>query len=328
MYSPICNFFATVTRRNIKTMINPLISYFNNGITDIYKPYTVSIEKLHSGITSCEKWIEPTKKTREAYLKYGKTAPYKAIRNKLPYVTPDGVWSDRSKTASSRLITPSNLIQIDIDGLNAEELETTRRIMITDPHTLILFTSPSGAGLKSFVKCENFSSLVKGSLIEYYRQLGIVLDETTLHDKAACFVCHDSSAYLNLEAEPFIIKTAPAQEREVVKPLIVSATCSTVAEAAAFCRAAIEKRAMQLAEAPKHTGTDTLNLCAFLLGMFDGAGLSREAAEDALRQAYLNRPFQRHSESEFIKVFNSGWEAGKQKPLSIDKPSQFAKAAK
>lgn len=310
-------------------MINPLISYFDGGITDIYKPYTVSIKKLHSGIVSCEKWIEPTRKTREAYLKYGKTAEYKAVRNRLPYVTPDGVWSDRSRTASSRLITPSGLIQVDIDGLNAEELEATRQIMVADPHTLILFISPSGAGLKSFIKCENFSSLVKGSLIEYYRQLGIVLDESTLHDKAACFVCHDKSAYLNLEAESFIIKTAPTQGKKVVKPIAISATCSTVAESASFCKAAIEKRTMQLAEAPQHTGTDTLNRCAFMLGMFADAGLSREAAEDALRQAYLDRPYQRHSEAEFIKVFNSGWEAGKaKKPLSIDKPSQFAKCAK
>lgn len=308
-------------------MINPLISYFDGGITDICKPYRVTIQKLHSGIVNCSKWIEPTNKTREAYLKYGKTAPYKVIRNKLPYVTPDGVWSNRSTTG--KLITPSGLIQVDIDGLNADALEKTRQIMVADPHTLILFTSPSGAGLKSFVKCNNFSSLVKGSLIKYYRQLGIVLDESTLHDKAACFVCHDKSAYLNLEAESFIIKTAPTQGKKVVKPIAISAACSTVAESAALCKKAIEKRAMQLSEAPKHTGTDTLNRCAFLLGMLANAGLSREAAEDALRQAYLNRPYQRHTESEFIKVFNSGWEAGKaKKPLSIDKPSQFAKAAK
>jgi hypothetical protein len=308
-------------------MINPTISYFDGGITDIYKPYRVTIQKLHDGIVNCVKWIEPTNKTREAYLKYGKTAEYKAIRNKLPYVTPDGVWSNRSTTG--KLITPSGLIQVDIDGLNADALEKTRQIMVADPHTLILFTSPSGAGLKSFVKCNNFSSLVKGSLIDYYRQLGIVLDESTLHDKAACFVCHDKSAYLNLEAESFIIKTAPTQGKKVVKPLIVSAACSTVAESAALCKKAIEKRAMQLSEAPKHTGTDTLNRCAFLLGMLANAGLSREAAEKALRQAYLNRPYQRHTEAEFIKVFNSGWEAGKaKKPLSIDKPSQFAKAAK
>lgn len=309
-------------------MINPIISYFDGGITDIYKPYTVSIKKLHSGIINCQKWIEPTNKTREAYLKYGKTAPYKAIRNKLPYVTPDGVWSNRSTDkSSSRLITPSGLIQIDIDGLNVEELEATRQIMTTDPHTLILFTSPSGAGLKSFVKCKNFSSC-EGELIRYYRQLGIVLDESTLHDKAACFVCHDSSGYLNLEAEPFVFKTAPLQERKVVKPIAISSACSTVAESASFFGSIITAKAEQVANAPKHAGTTTLNACAYKLGRYNDAGLSREAAEDALRQAYLNRPYQRHTESEFIKVFNSGWEAGKLKPLRVDKPSQFAKGAK
>ena len=307
-------------------MINPTISYFDGGITDIYKPYRVTIQKLHDGIVNCEKWIEPTNKTREAYLKYGKTAPYKAIRNKLPYVTPDGVWSDRSTTGT--LLTPSNLIQVDIDGLNADALEKTRQIMVADRHTLILFTSPSGAGLKSFVKCNNFSSLVRGSLINYYRQLGIVLDESTLHDKAACFVCHDKSAYLNLEAESFIIKTAPTQGRKVVKPIAVSSACSTVAESASFFGSIITAKAEQVANAPKHTGTTTLNACAYKLGRYNDAGLSREAAEDALRQAYLNRPYQRHTEAEFIITFNSGWEAGKLKPLKVDKPSQFAKAAK
>lgn len=308
-------------------MINPLISYFDGGITDIYKPYRVTIQKLHDGIVNCEKWIEPTNKTREAYLKYGKTAEYKAIRNKLPYVTPDGVWSNRSTDKSSRLITPSGLIQVDIDGLNADALEKTRQIMVADPHTLILFTSPSGAGLKSFVKCENFFSC-KGELIRYYRQLGIVLDESTLHDKAACFVCHDKSAYLNLEAESFVFKTAPTQGRKVVKPIATSSACSTVAESASFFGSIITAKAEQVANAPKHTGTTTLNACAYKLGRYNGAGLSREAAEKALRQAYLNRPYQRHTESEFIITFNSGWEAGKLKPLKVDKPSQFAKAAK
>lgn len=310
-------------------MKNPIISYFDGGITDIYKPYRVTIQKLHSGIVNCSKWIEPTNKTREAYLKYGKTAPYKAIRNKLPYVTPDGVWSNRSTDkSSSRLITPSGLIQVDIDGLNADALEKTRQIMVADRHTLILFTSPSGAGLKSFVKCENFSSLVRGSLIEYYRQLGIVLDESTLHDKAACFVCHDKNAYLNLEAESFIIKTAPSQGKKVVKPIAVSSACSTVAESASYFKTMITAKAEQVANSPRHTGTTTLNGCAYKLGRYADAGLSREAAVEALRQAYLNRPYQRHTESEFIKSFNSGWEAGKLKPLKIDKPSQFAKGAK
>ena len=307
-------------------MINPLISYFDGGITDIYKPYRVTIQKLHDGIVNCQKWIEPTNKTREAYLRYGKTAEYKAIRNKLPYVTPDGVWSNRSTTGT--LLTPSSLIQVDIDGLNADALEKTRQIMVADPHTLILFTSPSGAGLKSFVKCNNFSSLVRGSLIEYYRQLGIVLDETTLHDKAACFVCHDKSAYLNLEAESFVFKTAPSQGREVVKPIAISAACSTVAESASFFGSIITAKTEQIANAPKHTGTTTLNACAYKLGRYNDAGLSREVAEDALRRAYLNRPYQRHSEAEFIITFNSGWEAGKLKPLKVDKPSQFAKGAK
>jgi len=307
-------------------MINPLISYFDGGITDIYKPYRVTIQKLHDGIVNCQKWIEPTNKTREAYLRYGKTAEYKAIRNKLPYVTPDGVWSNRSTTGT--LLTPSSLIQVDIDGLNADALEKTRQIMVADPHTLILFTSPSGAGLKSFVKCNNFSSLVRGSLIEYYRQLGIVLDETTLHDKAACFVCHDKSAYLNLEAESFVFKTAPSQGRKVVKPIAISAACSTVAESASFFGSIITAKTEQIANAPKHTGTTTLNACAYKLGRYNDAGLSREVAEDALRRAYLNRPYQRHSEAEFIITFNSGWEAGKLKPLKVDKPSQFAKGAK
>ncbi|NCB40854.1 MAG: hypothetical protein EOM80_19030, partial [Erysipelotrichia bacterium] len=307
------------------TMKNPIISYFPGGIRNVTKQFRISIEKLHSGIVSCQDWIEPTEKTRDAYLKYGKSPEYKAIRNNLPYVTPDGVWSDRTKTG--KLLKASNLIQVDIDGLDSATLQTTRQIMVSDSHTMLLFVSPSGAGLKAFVYCENFS-LSRGELIRYYKQFGIVLDESTLHDKAAAFVCHDSRCFLNLNAEPFVLnETAPTLRKKVSSPIVLGA-CSTASESAAFCKSAIEKRAREVAEAPQHAGTTTLNRCAFCLGMFADAGLSKAAAEQALREAYLNRPYKKHTESEFIKSFNGGWEAGRSKPLTIDKPSQQAKAAK
>jgi len=305
---------------------NPIVSYFPDGIDNVFKSYRVTIQKLHAGIVNFSGWIKPTEQSRAAYIEYGKSEEYKAIRNKLPYITPGGVWNNRSKTG--KLLKPSNLVQIDIDELDAEAMAATRKILVADVHTLLLFTSPSGAGLKALVYCENFSSSAGAVLIDYYQQMGIVLDKSTLHDKATCFVCHDSSAYLNLEAEPFIIKTAPSLGKKVFT-VSFSAACSTDAESTEFCKAAIEKRARQLAEAPEHTGSATLNKCAFFLGMFANAGLSKSEAEQALREAYLKRPYRRHTEAEFIKSFNGGWEAGKaKKSVSIDKPSAFAKASK
>lgn len=306
-------------------MINPLVSYFPDGIDNVFKSYRVTLKKLHDGIVNFPGWIEQTEKARAAYLKYGKSPEYRAVRNKLPYITPDGVWNNRSKTGE--LLKPSNLIQIDIDELDAEAMAATRKILVADVHTLLLFTSPSGAGLKALVYCENFSSCKGAVLIAYYDKLGIKLDKSTLHDKAACFVCHDSSAYRSLEAEPFIIETAPLQERKVSNA-IVSAACSTGSESAGYCSKLIAIKAQEVANAPEHTGTVTLNACAYRLGRFEGAGLSREAAEQALREAFLKRPYKRHTESEFIASFNDGFEAGKQKPESIALPSAFAKASK
>jgi hypothetical protein len=306
-------------------MKNPIISYFPNGITNIYKKHDITLSRIYNGIKNYEGFKLLTRQCNLEYQKSGKSAAYKRIRNQLPYITPDGIYDNRSTTG--KLLKPSNLVQIDIDNLKAADIESVRQTLIADKHTKLLFTSPSGAGLKALVECRNLLLSSVGVLIAYYAELGIRLDKSTLHDKTACFLCHDKNAYLNLESEIFTLPKNPQTKRGGYPSHQVTAG-ATVSEATNFCNKVIESEAIRVINAPQHEGSATLNFSAYCLGRYEGAGLSRLAALEALKQAFLNRPFSKHYESEFLKIFNCGFNAGKAKPKTIGKPSRYLQAQK
>ena len=72
-------------------------------------------------------------------------------RQTLPYVTPCGTFSYRK---SDRLLTPSGLVVVDVDGLDSTaEAEALRRQLFDDAYLCpaLCFISPSERGVKAFV---------------------------------------------------------------------------------------------------------------------------------------------------------------------------------
>ena len=142
-------------------------------------------------------------------LHLGETKEYRDEKVKLLGVTLAGVF--REGRHDRDLTDYSGLVHVDLDKLTVEQVESYREILERDPFVLVVFVSASGRGLK--VICWH----PLGS--EYHEQVywifrSHVQQLVTCHDEAIddvvrnlsrlCFVSHDPSAYLNLEASPIV----------------------------------------------------------------------------------------------------------------------------
>lgn len=127
----------------------------------------------------------------------------------FPFVTFSGTFSRRN---SECLIDYSNLIVMDLDDV--EELDTKREQLCKDPYVRLLFTSPSGRGLKVVFELEgkkenhqDWFRYLNDYLIDKYH---LKVDTSGKDLVRACFLCYDPEVYLNQESE--IIKLSQLQE--------------------------------------------------------------------------------------------------------------------
>lgn len=137
-----------------------------------------------------------------------KTEELRAIKDKkeakqfkatnFDYVTFSGTFSKREDKS---LIKHSGLITIDLDELS--NLEEVKQQLLNDEYfeTELLFTSPSGDGLKWIVSID----LMKATHLEYFRGIEnyllttykLKVDASGKDVSRACFVPHDRKCYIN-----------------------------------------------------------------------------------------------------------------------------------
>lgn len=296
-------------------MKNPIISYFPGGIRNVTKQFRISIEKLHSGIVTCQDWKLQIEKVRYVLSKYGKGQEYKAAKAELPYFVPGGVWSNRTK--SGRLLKDSNLVQIDIDSIfDPVELERIRQVLINDEHTLLQFLSPSAVGFKAFFVLpdgytQNHRLSVSGYLKDNYN---IEVDAVVLkNNKTASYISFDEFSTFNPNCKTFdrVREQPPLTLERGYQVESVSISGSLSQHEAAFCKRIIEAEAAEIAAAPEGKGCKQLNLSAYSVGRY--IGLPKDDAAKAFKQAFLSRNYSKHDDAEFYKIFNLGFDAGQKK---------------
>ena len=115
----------------------------------------------------------------------------------------------------------TNLLHLDYDYIdNVEELKAK---VISTPYTFAAFISPSGNGLKVFIKTDNTydtHEYTHNSLREYYDKLvGVVSDVQVKDVTRLCFVSYDPNLYLNENAEVFIAQGFPNNETKSQRDL-------------------------------------------------------------------------------------------------------------
>lgn len=183
------------------------VSFFKNGITDVRPEGNYPIEKIFESIETSE----PVSEVIDALRSASNEADRKAVKTSLPYFTPSGTF--RAPRSDATLLVYSYLICIDYD--HVPDPEALKGIVAECPYTYAAFVSPSGEGLKVFVRIstENVpTEFVKfhkevayPQVAAYYRQFADV--DKLVDVSHACFVSYDPKIFVNRYAEIFEIDT-------------------------------------------------------------------------------------------------------------------------
>lgn len=188
---------ATDESREFAGNAAPRFSYYRNGIATTTPYAAITPAQLHTVLTS------PRHRARTEALRAAPVgSPQRATLKKgLDYVTPAGTFTRRANTELESL---SGLLVLDFD--HVPDLSAARAALLADallaPELVLLFTSPSGDGLKVLVKADPTAAHLDtfrayaAYLAHHYAPLGLVPDEAGKDVARACFVPYAPDAWL------------------------------------------------------------------------------------------------------------------------------------
>jgi len=180
-----------------QTAAKPMFSFFQPPVTNTLPARTISLAKCCEMIKLPHPYFDKTTKLR-SFTKPEEKKQYKSQH--LAFVCFSGIFSRRSEKS---LITHSGLITIDLDHI--PEPEKLKRDLYYDFELdpAMIFTSPSGNGLKLIVSVDisqglhsEYFSAISGYLQKNYN---IKADPSGKDISRACFLCHDPHIFLNPE---------------------------------------------------------------------------------------------------------------------------------
>lgn len=115
----------------------------------------------------------------------------------------------------------SGLICLDIDKLDTDTHQSLLKKLTNDPYTFILFTSPSGNGIKVISKIaegkkhtEYYSRIEQRFLQEY----GISIDPSGKDVSRLCFLCCDNSVYFNPNCNQYVFDFTNSTVSKSIEP--------------------------------------------------------------------------------------------------------------
>ena len=169
-------------------------SFFKGPVRNVFPLNILKLHEIHSLITS-NTYKSVTERLR-SISDIKEKRKFKA--NNFDYVTFSGVFEKRS---DKELIKHSSLITIDFDHL--ENTQMVRDQLLQDEYfdTELLFTSPSGDGLKWIVKID----LSEATPQDYFKAIAnylqhtynIEVDQSGKDVSRACFLSYDPDAFLH-----------------------------------------------------------------------------------------------------------------------------------
>lgn len=211
----------------------PQFSFFKAPIQNITPNGVMSLSSCYSYI------ISDTAKSQTEHLR---SIPDKAERGAcktsiFDAVTPSGEFSTRS---SAGLLHHSGILCLDFDHVG-ERLDSAKRQIADDATfpTMLVFTSPSGDGLKVLLKLsvnENNHVETFMALTNYFdRKFGLKADQSGKDVSRACFLCYDPEAIYHESETPSTFRpeqylTAPGRDIRAQVPLgdAFGSTCAQV----------------------------------------------------------------------------------------------------
>lgn len=171
----------------------PSFSFFRRPVKNIYPEKNITLKEAWLYITG-----EQAKQNTEALRRITDEKQARAFKAvSFDYACFCGTFSKRS---NSDIIEPSGLICLDFDHF--ADVEAMRQTLLEDDYfdTVLMFTSPSGDGVKwvvektdSKMKHEDYFNALAAYLKDAY---DLVADANCKDLSRACFLPHDSRAYL------------------------------------------------------------------------------------------------------------------------------------
>lgn len=147
----------------------------------------------------------------------GKPERADQLKKELLAFTPSATFKDGRK--KELLTAYSGCVHLDFDKLTPEELQQAFDLAVKIPFTYACFTSPSGDGLKIFIKVntdqETHEQAYKQVQAYYEKEINIDADPKCKDITRLCFVSNDPNAFLNESASTFEIalqEQAPLSE--------------------------------------------------------------------------------------------------------------------
>lgn len=155
---------------------------------------------------------------------------WKELKKQLPAFTPCATFNTIRQ--SQHIQDYNKIVPLDLDKIfvNIEESSPLVELVNNNRYTYASFISPSGNGLKIFVKIDSqieFHEDAFKQVAEYYQNLlGIEVDKTGKDITRLCYISSDERAYLNEKSEVFNITghteeaAASTQCAKVVVPIV------------------------------------------------------------------------------------------------------------
>ena len=169
-------------------------SFFKAPVRNVFPAETLRLYQIYD-LVSSNKYKKITEELR-AITDVKEARSFKA--NQYDYVTFSGVFEKRN---DNNLIKHSNLLTIDFDHLeDGQDLKTQ---LLNDEYfeTEMLFTSPSGDGLKWIIRIdvsETSHSEYFTAVANYIKQTyNIEVDQSGKDVSRACFLPYDPTAFIH-----------------------------------------------------------------------------------------------------------------------------------
>jgi hypothetical protein len=173
------------------------MSYFAAPITNKRPLRTLTLQQVAHAIRT--PWLafqtaELRKITSEAEARTFKGQHF-------PYVTPAGVFSYCNDQS---LVRHSGMLCMDLDHIG--DVDSLKQRLIADDlfQTLMAFRSPSGDGLKWFLRIDlnrcnhrQWFDAVRNYLMSMYGLSEKQADPSVRNESRACFLCYDPEVYVN-----------------------------------------------------------------------------------------------------------------------------------
>ncbi len=146
---------------------------------------------------------EISERVRAAFSTGGKDAA-----NQIKRVLPGALFAGRfRRRASEAMYDAAGQVVGDIDDQKPEQLSDLIPRLSADPSVVLLFTSPTGTGLKVVVRtgvtdCSKESHLRAFRAVQRFlrERYGVELDPSGKDRARLCFLCHDPNVYYNPHA--------------------------------------------------------------------------------------------------------------------------------